>query len=184
MRTAPNRILAPATTTSAPINLNQGAAIIVDDGRIVRTVLGSCVAVILHVPRLRVSGICHAQMPERQGSDDKCSGSCPEPCYAEVENSNDLKYVTCCIRYMLDQLLQRRVLRSEIAATLIGGASVLSFINPSLSVGERNVAVAKARLEEEGIRIGRADTGGKVGRTIQHNPATNETTVRRHDPHR
>ena len=162
------------------VSLGLGCVVVAEAPSIVRTVLGSCVAVILHVPRLRVSSLCHAQMPERT-SVEKCSESCPHPCYTELPGSNEFKYVTCCVRYMLHELDKLRVVKHEIVSTVIGGANVLRNIDPRWSVASRNVTTALAMLEKERIRISFSDVGGTKGRVIEHYSDLNRTKVRYHD---
>lgn len=159
-----------------------GAVVVVEQPTTVWTVLGSCIAVVLHVPRLRVSAVCHAQLPEPPpGTGPSCIDACPRPCSREPPKSQTLRYATCCIRLMLSELFRRGALKVEMVATLIGGANVVSLIAPNRSAGERNVAVAQAMLAKEGIPIVLSDVGGTRGRNIEHDPATNRTVVRYHD---
>jgi len=81
---------------------------------------------------------------------------------------------------MLRELDQRGVYRSEIVCTLVGGANVVRAIGLQWSVAERNVTAAKEMLKREGIRIGHADTGGNLGRVIEHTSDLNRTRVRYH----
>jgi chemotaxis protein CheD len=170
----------PSGAARKRVSLGLGAVIIVDTPSIVRTILGSCVAVILHVPRLRVSAICHAQMPEREAG-LCCSDTCPQPCGGKQSDSTDIRYVTCSIRYMLNDLHRRHVIKAEIICTLVGGANVIKNIDPRWSVGERNVEMAASVLKNEGIRVSYSDTGGTLGRVIEHTSDLNRTKVRYHD---
>ena len=163
----------PSGHTRERVSLGLGAVVIVDRPSIVRTVLGSCVAVILHVPRLQVSAVCHAQLP---GSED---GSCSHDAGACSDPSN-LKYVTCCIGYMLTDLRRRGVANLEIVCTLIGGANVIQDIDPRWSVGDLNVARAVDLLEGEGIKVACSDTGGTRARVVEHMNDRNRTKVRYH----
>jgi len=162
------------------LSLGLGAVIIADTPSIVRTVLGSCVAVIFHVPRLRLSALCHAQMPEREG-DLCCRSSCPKPCGSANADANELRFVTCCIHYMLSDLQRRWVDRAEIICTMIGGANVIRNIDPRWSVGERNISTALQCLRREAISVHYRDTGGTRGRVIEHFSDVNRTKVRYHD---
>lgn len=172
------------------ISLGLGAVVIVDEPAVVRTVLGSCVAVIFHVPRLHLSALCHAQMPERD-RDVCCRDTCPHPCRSSAAKSgaaesragesNDLRYVTCCIRYMLEELQRRWVDKSELVCTVVGGANVIRNLDARWSVADRNVAMAINILRREGIKIHYRDTGGARGRVIEHIGDLNRTRVRYHD---
>jgi chemotaxis protein CheD len=145
----------------------------------IKTVLGSCVAVILHAPRLKISALCHAQMPEKH-SDGRCRDSCPHPCNQKSSDLGGFMYVTCCVRKMLSELRRLHVDEGEIVATLVGGANVLQGMDRRWSVADRNVAVAIATLEKQRIPIRYTDVGGTEGRTIEHLSDSNRTTVRYH----
>jgi chemotaxis protein CheD len=154
--------------------------VVVETPTVVRTVLGSCVAVIFHVPRLRLSAICHAQMPERD-HDACCQDTCPRPCRAATSSVSELRYVTCCVRYMLEELRRRWVDKSEIVCTLVGGANVLRNLDVRWSVADRNVKTALKMLRREGIKVRYRDTGGTRGRVIEHTCDLNRTKIRYHD---
>lgn len=166
------------------INLAMGEVAVVDQPTIIWTVLGSCVAVILRVPRLGLSAVCHALLPEPPpGTGPSCIDACPRPCSREPLKNQAGRYVTCCIHRMVDELSRRGALKIEMAASIIGGANVVSLITPQGSVGERNVFIARAVLEKEGIPIVFADTGGTQGRNIEHDSGTNQTVIRYHESH-
>jgi len=169
----------PAPEARQRVSLGLGCVVVAETPSVVRTVLGSCVAVILHVPRLRISALCHAQMPERH-SGGRCLEYCPKPCYNELPDSNEFKYVTCCVRYMLLALRRLHVAKQELVSTVVGGANVLKNIDPQWSVASRNVSTAMAILEQERIPVAYADTGGIKGRVIEHVSDVNRTKVRYH----
>ena len=181
IRSSPRDSSAASVNERRRISLGIGAVVVVDAPTVVRTVLGSCIAAIFHVPRLRVSAVCHAQMPE-PGDGLHCDETCPHPCrQRRPSDTNDLKYVTCCIRYMLDELEKRGVGKSEIVCTLVGGANVVRNIDLRWSVAGRNVTMAKRVLAREGINIRYEDTGGSQGRVIEHTNDLNQTKVRYHE---
>jgi chemotaxis protein CheD len=159
--------------------LGIGEAVVVDSSTIVRTVLGSCVAIILHVPRLKLSAVCHAQMPEPHDGVG-CGEGCPHPCKAKVHDANALRFVSCSLRYMLGELSRRSVNKKEIICTLVGGANVVRNIDRRWSVADRNVKVATKLLKREGIPIRYSDVGGTKGRVIEHICDLNQTGVRYH----
>lgn len=161
------------------VSLALGAVMVAERPTIVRTVLGSCVAVILHVPRLAISALCHAQMPEKR-DERGCRAGCSKPCLAISSFPRELFYVTCSIRFMLTQLRQRSVANHEIVATLVGGANVVPAISTRWSVAKRNLAVARTILDIENIPITYSDTGGVHGRAIRHFSDLNRTEVHYH----
>jgi chemotaxis protein CheD len=159
--------------------LGQGEVFLAKKPAAVKTVLGSCVAVIFHIPRLKISSLCHALLPEPHG-DGRCRETCPRRCSRLQSEFGDLKYVTCCIRKMLEGLHQFEVRRKEVITTLVGGANVLTTLDQRWSVADRNIAVAIATLERHRLPIQYMDVGGNEGRTIEHLSDVNRTTVRFH----
>jgi chemotaxis receptor (MCP) glutamine deamidase CheD len=177
----PQPLVLPLYSTLPRVNLGVGDIVVVDQPTTVWTVLGSCVAVILRVPRLGMSAICHAQLPEPPpGSWPSCIDACPKPCDQEPVKDRAMRYVTCGIRKMLAELQQRGALKMEMVASLYGGGNVVSLIAADRSVSDRNVAIARSMLEEEGIPIVFTDVGGTRGRNIEHDSGTNQTVVRYH----
>ncbi|NJO90630.1 MAG: hypothetical protein HC831_17975 [Chloroflexia bacterium] len=70
---------------------------------VVWTILGSCISVVFHV-RSDLALICHAQYPAPRLYRDKCSDSCPRPCFTELNEAEKFKYVTCSLEYMISYL--------------------------------------------------------------------------------
>jgi chemotaxis protein CheD len=177
------QLVLPSYSTLPRVSLGMGDVVVVDKPSIVWTVLGSCVAVVLHVPRLGMSTVCHAQLPEPDpGTGPSCVDACPRPCSREPSKDRAMRYVTCCMRMMFADLFRRGALKTEMLASLFGGANVVSLITANRSTGDRNVAIAQAMLAKEGVPLMFSDTGGTKGRNIEHNSSTNHTVVRYHDP--
>jgi chemotaxis protein CheD len=170
----------PTRGTRPLITLAPGRVLVVGRPCVVRTVLGSCVAVILFVPRLRVSAICHAQLPEKPFG-EACL-ECGPGQAADVE-AGEHKFVTCSLRSMLNALYRRGAAKWELLAKVYGGAHVVPAIEARHSVAEDNLRIVQTLLDREGIRIVYSDIGGLRGRTIEHETDTNLTKVRVHgDP--
>ncbi len=145
----------------------------------IKTILGSCISVILHSPRQKVTAISHAQLPYER-SLFKCVDSCPIKCNAETSDQNRFKYVTCSTRYMLEKLFAMGIKANEIKVKLIGGANVLSFKGMQKSIGIQNVETAHHLIDEFKLTLIKADTGGKRGRTIYLDTRANQIWVRKH----
>ena len=82
------------------IYLYPGDVYISGESKVVWTVLGSCIAIVLYNPRLSISAIAHAQLPEKPDKKKVCIDSCPNPCFHELPDTNEFKFVTCAITYM------------------------------------------------------------------------------------
>lgn len=160
------------------VHLGVGEVFIAEKPVVVWTVLGSCVAVILRAPSRHVSAICHAQLPAPLDEALDCVESCPHPCFNRLDGSNRLKFVTCCVEYMLAEMSARGVMSREMACAIVGGASLVAVSTRHLGVGQQNVDMARRLVEARGIAMKYTDTGGTAGRTLVFNSATGQIKVR------
>jgi chemotaxis protein CheD len=94
------------------------------------------------------------------------------------------KYGNIAIDRLLEKLLLRGANRATLIAKVFGGASMWAGSGGLLAVGERNVELAKAQLDELRIPIVGADLGGRVGRKVIFNTATGEVWMQRHQERR
>ena len=115
----------------------------------VRTILGSCVSVCLWDRVLKVGGINHFRLPEQ----------------ARRNSANSLGGKEAIDRLPYD--MQRNgCWRSELAAMIFGGASVVKAFSRSQDLGAKNVAVAITVLKQLGIPVSYHGTGGNLGRKL------------------
>ncbi|GFO55046.1 putative chemoreceptor glutamine deamidase CheD 2 [Geomonas sp. Red276] len=151
----------------ATVYLKPGGLVIASQPTLVTTLLGSCVAVTLYCPRLRVGAICHAVLPACRRS----------PCReCQVEGA---KYVLCAVRLMLRDLAERGINRSEIQAKLFGGAEMFNCRGKGGSVGKQNADLALRLLQDEGIRLVSHDFGGERGRKLIFNTDSGEVYLKK-----
>ena len=120
------------------------------DPYVIKTILGSCVAICLWDEKLKIGGMNHFMLPNWNGND------LASPKYGNIA---------------VDKLVERMlILGSDIKnlrAKIFGGGELLKSCNASASmIGERNIRVARLMLEEKGIPVVASSTGGKMGRKI------------------
>lgn len=147
--------------------LDPGGTFISSGPAFVWTVLGSCVSIVLYCPRLKISAICHAQLPTHSDYLEKCDNGCPDSCYKDLPLSYTNKFVTCAFQHMIKSLNRQGVLTGEIVASLYGGASRFGLKFRGKGIGERNVAVARQLLAKAKLKIKHEDTGGSVSRRLE-----------------
>lgn len=143
-----------------------GKVVISNEPTILWTVLGSCVSVILHSKSHAFTAFSHAQLPEKSLSKASCSASCTSPCYREASADNSLKYVSCSIRYMADQLKKQGITRGNLDVYLFGGADMMGM---SMKIGQKNVTMAQKLLATYRLIVGEEDVGGNLSRKIFFN---------------
>ena len=155
------------STPSPTYFMKPGELVVSSDPLLVTTLLGSCVAVTMYNPRLRLGAICHALLP-------KCRR---EQTCSQVETG---KYVECAIGALLSELATRGVLNSEIEAKLFGGSDMFdSDEGGRYGVGRQNQEMALRLLGEAEVKVVTRDLGGPRGRKIIFRTDTGEVFLKR-----
>ena len=131
------------------------------------TTLGSCVSVCLFSPQLRMSAVCHAQMPERKRKHTTCFVSCPDTCQKGRTCDMDNKYVDMVIPYMIHAFDRKNIPRMMIQAIVVGGSSMLPSLRSSNSVGILNTDLALNILSANKIQVVYSDLGGITSRRLE-----------------
>lgn len=144
---------------------------VTDQPTVVRTVLGSCLAITMFSPRLKISAICHALLPEPDQQDAE------QPKFLDRN-----KYVNSVIPEMIAKMRNYGISANEIEVKIFGGADMLSSQEERIknqSVGRLNMTKALHILEAEGLRVRVSDVGGTFGRKIFFYTHTGEVLLKR-----
>ncbi|QDV36847.1 chemotaxis protein CheD [Tautonia plasticadhaerens] len=128
----------------------------------IRTLLGSCVAIIVLDRAARVGGLAHVVLPEARGRADSPG-----------------KYADTAVPAMLSDLdrLRGRAGRSGLVASVVGGAAMFKSA-PGSDVGRLNVEAADRILGGMGIPVIGRDAGGSSGRNVVVDLATGVVRIR------
>lgn len=115
--------------------------------------LGSCVAVALYDPGVRVGGLAHAMLPRPEGS---------------RRGAPRGRFATTAVEDLLEMMQQNGASLRRISVRLAGGASMFRDVLESdgLRLGRRNVEAARASLEAAGLAVAGEDTLGTWGRSV------------------
>ncbi|WP_462317065.1 chemotaxis protein CheD [Marinilabilia sp.] len=116
---------------------------------VVKTILGSCVAICLWDPENRIGGINHYMLPTWSGND------LASP-----------KYGNIAIDKLLEKMGQLGARRENLKAKIFGGGELIDSGGNGTLIGERNIRVARMLLEEKKIPVVASSTGGRKGRKI------------------
>jgi chemotaxis protein CheD len=133
--------------------LKQGELAIVSGEMKVFTILGSCVAVVLWDEGTLIGGANHFLLP-----------------YWNNKGMPDVRYGDIAITELHDKVILAGAVKRRMVAKIFGGASMLNFDNSVFNVGQRNIEVAKLKLNELKVPIIEEVTGGSQGRKILFNP--------------
>ncbi|WP_010662144.1 chemotaxis protein CheD [Marinilabilia salmonicolor] len=116
---------------------------------VVKTILGSCVAICLWDPVTRIGGINHYMLPNWNGND------LASP-----------KYGNIAIDKLLEKMSQLGARRENLKAKIFGGGELIESGANGTLIGERNIRVARLILEAKKIPVVASSTGGRKGRKI------------------
>lgn len=122
---------------------------------LVNTILGSCVAVCLYDPVLKIGGINHYMLPLWNGV------GLASP-----------KYGNIAIEKLLEKITEMGSQKKNLIAKVFGGGEVIDTQISQFNIGERNILIAQETLKKLNIRISGQSVGGKNGRKIQFNTQT------------
>ncbi|NPV00725.1 MAG: chemotaxis protein CheD [Brevinematales bacterium] len=142
--------------------LKSGESIISDSDVRVFTILGSCVAIMLYDPKLKLGAMSHALLPDSSYST------------TERREQNPMLYVDQGFHKLLDKMLDRGSLKRRLIVKIFGGSGINICkdelcVNPR--VGEKNAQKALEIIEKEGLNLAVNDTGGDTGRKLIFYPA-------------
>ena len=136
----------------------------IENERPIATLLGSCVAVCLWDPQLRIGGLNHFMLPKFEKSANK-----------------DLDVLLCgnyCMEALMNGMLARGAQKKRLQGKAFGGGNVISSLT-GVSIGQRNAEFAREWLAREGIQLLASDMMGPWSRKVILDPQTGEAFCKR-----
>ena len=143
----------------------QPGAWVVDSEKPLSTLLGSCVAVCLFDPLMKIGGINHFMLPEMGRNKNSDVDSLLSGSYA--------------MEALLNDLLIKGAKKLRLQAKAFGGGTIIDTDGGSLSIGMRNANFAKEWLVREGIPLRSSDFLGPWSRKIVFLPFNGEAFCKR-----
>jgi len=147
------------------VSVNMGEIRVSRDPRqlLVAYGLGSCICVCAYDPALKLGGMLHALIPERQNG---------QPVSA--------KFADVGVKMLIEELETKGALRQRLIVKLAGGAQVLAVpgMTGRFDIGARNAEAALNALSQLGVRPIAKDIGGNMGRTVLMQIHDGKVTVR------
>jgi len=123
---------------------------------LLRTVLGSCISVCLWDEARHIGGLNHFVLPDAR------------------DGERDARFGDVAIPLLLERL--RRLACAKLVAKVFGGAAVMPA--SGTTVGDSNIAVALALLEQYRITVIARRTGGTEGISLRFNSVTGGVRLR------
>jgi chemotaxis protein CheD len=133
-----------------------------------KTVVGSCIGLCLWDQKLRIGGMVHIMMPEKERDIDAPLG----------------KYADTAVPALIELITEKGAVLKNVIAKLAGGASMFGTpFRPKdsySSIGEKNHKAVRKQLEAHGIKIVYEDIGGFSGRNLVFRCSTGEIEIKDH----
>lgn len=126
---------------------------------VLRTLLGSCVGLVLHDQQHRVGGLAHIVLPTSNGSESAAG-----------------KYADTAIPELIRRIEHFGGRSRNLAAKFAGGANMFATTNLN-AVGEQNLAMVESLLKTAGIPVLGRHCGGQQGRRMVYDVETGRVTV-------
>lgn len=154
--------------TAVDVTIRIGGVFASDRPAVIRTVLGSCVAVCLFDPISRVGGMNHYMLPTA----------------ADVLNKQDpTRYGLQAMEVLLGSMQKLGARRDRLVAKLFGGGHVLTTTESDVSVPKRNIAFIEQYVREEHLQVVAQDLGGYLPRAVHFYTQTGKALVKRLGEH-
>ncbi len=137
----------------------------VERERPVATLLGSCVAVALYDPAVKLGGLNHFMLPR----------------FERVAGKDDVDALLAgdySMEALLNAMLVRGAKKARLVAKAFGGGMVVSSLDRS-QIGQRNVEFARDWLAREGIPLVASDFLGHCSRKVVLDPRSGDVFCKR-----
>jgi chemotaxis protein CheD len=143
----------------APVSvyLHPGQIYTAPHAALVSTILGSCVAVCLWDPVVRVGGMNHFLLPAGNGP----------------------RYGNDALKELLDEMTAKGAFAARMVAKVFGGACVIAgFTGTRRAIGTQNAETALQFLAAHSIPVRAEQTGGSRGRKLLFHTGTGQAYVK------
>lgn len=134
-------------------------------GALLRTLLGSCVAITLWHPGRQWGGMCHYLLPSRVN---------------RGQAALDGRYGDEAIELLVQALKRTGSKPADYLAHLYGGADTMpDGMNVKFNVGQRNIEQGWALIDQHGFQLQDVDVGDNVPRTVSLDLPSGKVEVKR-----
>jgi len=143
-----------------------------EDKTRIRTLLGSCVAITLWHPELKVGGMCHYMLPRRP----RRNGWEAEP--------PDGRYAEDAMKMFLGEIQRTGTRAAEFKVKLFGGGRMFKAADHLVrrpTIAEANVEFGRAAIAQCGFRLCAEDLGGRGHRNVILDVWSGDVWVRQND---
>jgi chemotaxis receptor (MCP) glutamine deamidase CheD len=160
---AGRRVVVPPPSPEKEVTIYIGGVHSANQPEVVKTLLGSCIAVCLYDPTARVGGMNHFMLPNGSGG----------------EAGNLTRFGVHAMDCLIGAMMKLGGDRRRFMAKIFGGAHVLNVRESVAGVPQQNIAFIRRFLAAEGFPILAEDVGGYHPRHVRFYTDTGRAMVKR-----
>ncbi len=134
------------------------------DDILVTYALGSCVAVVIYDPLMKVGGLLHYMLPDSSLDANKA-------------RENPGMFADTGVKLLFKSCYTLGAEKKRIITKVVGGASILDNIN-YFRIGEKNIMALRKIFWKNGVFIDHEDTGKNYNRTVRLDIADGKVYVK------
>lgn len=151
----------PPTSGNSPpiVKVGMGELDVLEGTGLMKTLLGSCIGLVLHDRQKKVGGLAHIVLPTSNGVMAAAG-----------------KYADTAIPELLRRIERLGGRRRQVVAKLAGGANMFASGNAN-AIGEQNIAMVETLLKLADIPIAGRHCGGLQGRRMAYDVESGQVTV-------
>ena len=146
-------------TEETIVTIGMAQTAVVKSGQKIRTVLGSCIGLVLYDAARRTGGMAHIVLAASLGREGPPG-----------------KFADTAVPDLINRLEQAGACRRRLVAKITGGADMFGTGGP-IQIGRSNIAKVRKLLEDHRIRIAAEHIGGTKGRRVTFDPDTGALLV-------
>lgn len=127
--------------------------------------IGSCIALFLFEPNLKIGGVAHIMLPDFK---------------AFPNISNHAKFANTAPAILIERLNKMGAETVNLRAKIVGGANLFDWSDTEAmaDLGNKNSEIVKKELINNKIYLRAQDTGGKLGKTARFNTMSGEVLIK------
>ncbi|MFW5808723.1 MAG: chemotaxis protein CheD [Spirochaetota bacterium] len=143
-------------------NVGIGDILVCSEPGVLRTVLGSCVALCMYDIKKKIAGLAHVVLPRYNGRDSRS------------------RFADTAYTLLLERLCSSGARKKYLVARLAGGARmfIVSNRSPFADIGTQNASVLRESLNRDGIPLLSENIGGERGMVVTFASGNGTITIR------
>lgn len=138
-----------------------GFCVLSQSDHVIMTTLGSCIAVCMYDPVVRVGGMNHFLLPEEKG--------------VERKNSYCMRYGNNAMETLINEIMKRGGMKDRLIIKAFGAGNVLTI---KANIGEKNQSFLEHYIANEKLELETSDLGGDYPRQVAFFPETGKALVK------